>query len=339
MMSSTSEIFSATQSFARSDDRRAWAELVVTFVLYVAVMFAGLATLGNWWITLPTVLLASAMGLRIYMIQHDCLHRSFFSSRKTNDLTGTLLSPIAMTPYKATRYIHGLHHTYVGDLERRDSFEIFTMTLAEWQAAPKWKRLHYRIYRSPVVLILIGPFILFGVLRRLPLYGFKTGVGDLVFHNVLLAAYLGIIWWAAGWAGLGFWVASVYFACAFGGLIPYIVHNFEDVRWGRRPELTFASAALEGSAMLNWGRLFDLVTLNIGYHDLHHFNAKIPGYTLRTAHATLEAKGLIQSEKIGFLEGLRCLRWKLFDEENGRMIPFPSKATMRKRQNTSETVG
>lgn len=91
--------------------------------------------------------------------------------------------------------------------------------------------------------------------------------------------------------------------------------------------------------MLNWGRLFDLVTLNIGYHDLHHFNAKIPGYNLRTAHATLEAKGLIQSEKIGFLEGLRCLRWKLFDEENGRMIPFPSKATMRKRQNTSETVG
>ena len=147
-MGSTSEIFSATQRFAKSDDRRAWAELAVTFILYVAAMIVGLATLGIWWMTLPTVLFASAMGLRIYMIQHDCLHRSFFLSRKTNDLIGTLLSPIAMTPYKATRYIHGLHHTYVGDLERRDSFEIFTMTLAEWQVAPKWKRLHYRIYNT-----------------------------------------------------------------------------------------------------------------------------------------------------------------------------------------------
>ena len=338
-MNSAPEIFSATQRFAKSDDRRASVELALTFVLYVVAVSVGLATLGSWWITLPTVLLASAMGLRIYMIQHDCLHRSFFSSRKTNDMIGTLLSPIAMTPYKATRYIHGLHHTYVGDLERRDSFEIFTMTLEEWQAATKWKRLQYRVYRSPIVLILIGPFILFGVLRRLPLYGFKTGIGDLVFHNVLLAAYLGIIWGATGWWGLGFWVASVYFACAFGGLIPYIVHNFEDVRWGRRPDLTFASAALEGSAVLDWGRLFDLLTLNIGYHDLHHFNAKIPGYSLRTAHVSLEAENFIKSEKIGFLDGLRCLRWKLFDEEKGRMIPFPSKVTMDKRQITSTTVG
>ncbi|MFY0690403.1 MAG: fatty acid desaturase [Paracoccaceae bacterium] len=338
-MSSNPDVFAASRRFAKSDDKRAWVELAVTFGLYVAAIIVGLATLGTWWITVPAVVLASTFGLRIYMIQHDCLHRSFFSSRKTNDLIGTLLSAIAMTPYKATRYIHGLHHTYVGDLERRDSFEIFTMTLSEWQAAPRWKRIQYRIYRSPVILVLIGPFILFGVLRRLPLYGLKTGVGDLVFHNASLAAYLGVIWWAAGWPGLAFWVASVYLACVVGGLIPYIVHNFEDVRWGRRPELTFTSAALDGSAVLDWGRLFDLATMNIGYHDLHHLNAKIPGYFLRDAHAALEAEGLIQSEKIGVLEGLRCLRWKLFDEENGRMIPFPSRAMMRQRQSASATFG
>lgn len=323
-MVTSSEVFSASRRFAVSDDRRAWAELSVSLTLYFAAVAVGVLTIGTWWVTIPAVGLAAAMGLRIYMIQHDCLHRSFFTSRRLNDTVGTLLSPIAMTPYKATRYIHGLHHTYVSDLERRDTFEIQTMTVREWQAAPRWKRLQYRIYRSPVILILIGPFLLYGILRRMPLYGFKTGVGDLILHNLLLAGFLAAIWFAAGWPGLLFWAAAVYFACAFGALIPYVVHNFETITWGTRPELTFKTAALEGSAVLDWGRLFDLVTMNIGYHDLHHLNAKIPGYKLHKAHAALEAEGLLDSEKIGFLKGLSCLRWKLYDEENGRMIPFPA---------------
>lgn len=319
-----SETFSASRRFAKSDDQRAWRELWVSLGLYGAALVIGLATLGTWWLTVPAVLLAAAMGLRIYMIQHDCLHRSFFTSRRRNDITGTLLSPIAMTPYKATRYIHGLHHTYVSDLERRDTFEIQTMTLAEWQAAPRWKRLQYRVYRSPWILIVIGPFLLYAILRRMPLYGFKTGVGDLILHNLLLAGLLAVIWAAGGWAGLLFWAAAVYLACAFGALIPYVVHNFENITWGTRPELSFKAAALEGSAVLDWGWLFDLVTMNIGYHDLHHLNAKIPGYRLREAHAALAAEGLLQSEKITFLKGLSCLRWKLYDEENGRMISFPA---------------
>lgn len=325
-MPSSREILAASRPFARPDNRRAWLELTLTVSLYVVAMAVAVTTVGTWWLTVPSVLFAAAMGLRVYMIQHDCLHRSFFSSREQNDIVGSLLSPIAMTPYKATRYIHNLHHTYVGDLERRDTFEIFTMTLREWQEAPRWKRLQYRVYRSPVVLILIGPFVLYTVLRRMPLYGLKTGILDLVFHNVLLAAYLGLIWWAAGWAGLAVWLAVVYVACATGALIPYVVHNFEQIHCGTRPDLTFETAALEGTAVLDWGRLFDLVTMNIGYHDLHHLNAKIPGYRLKEAYEALEGEGLLDSQKIGFLQGLACLRWKLYDEQRGRMVPFPSSA-------------
>ena len=324
-MNSDREIFAASRPFAQADDGRAWRELLTTLGLYFSGLAVGLASLGTWWLTVPAALVVAAMGLRVYMIQHDCLHRSFFSSRAVNDTVGSLLSPIAMTPYKATRYIHNLHHTYVSDLDRRDTFEIYTMTLREWEAAPWYERLRYRAYRSPITLVLVGPFILYAVLRRMPLYGFKTGVGDLILHNALLAGMLGTIWWIAGWGGIAFWAVSVYLACAFGALIPYVVHNFEQVHWGTRPELDFGKAALEGAAVLDWGRFFDLVTLNIGYHDLHHLNAKIPGYRLRDAHCALEDDGLMQSYKIGFLQGLACLRWKLYDEARDCMIPFPSK--------------
>ena len=90
-----------------------------------------------------------------------------------------------------------------------------------------------------------------------------------------------------------------------------------------KPGLDFETAALEGSSVLDWGRFFDLVTMNIAYHDLHHLYAKIPGYKLKAAHQSLEAEDLIQSEKIGFIDSLKCLRWKLYDEDNLKMVPFP----------------
>ena len=323
------DIRTVARQYASADDDRAWLELGVTFALYVAAMVLALASIGTWWVMLPAMLCASAMGLRIYMIQHDCLHRSFFTSRRMNDVVGILLSPIAMTPYQATRFKHNQHHTHVSDLDRRDAFEIYVMTLKEWEAASPGQRLRYRIYRSPLTLVFVGPFVLYTIMRRMPLYGLKTGIGDLILHNVLLAGYVALVWYVAGWAGVGVWLGSVYFACAFGGLISYILHNFEHVHWGVKPELDFETAALEGSSVLAWGRLFDLAMMNIAYHDLHHFNAKIPGYKIKAAHEDLEARGLIQSEKIGFFEGLRCLRWKLYDEDAGRMIPFPLRTQRR----------
>jgi omega-6 fatty acid desaturase (delta-12 desaturase) len=259
------------------------------------------------------------------MIQHDCIHRSFFPSRKLCDIVGSLLSPLAMTPYQATRLSHNLHHSHVGDIERRDTFEIYVMTLAEWREAGFWQRIRYRIYRSPLTLVFLGPFVLYLILRRFPLNAFQTGIWDAIFHNVLIATFLFLIWSFAGIPGLLVWLSIVYLTSSLGALIPYIVHNFENVQWGKRDELDFTTAALEGSSVLDWGNFFHLVSMNIGFHDLHHLNAKIPGYNLKEAHESLVEQGLVRPEKIGFIQGLGCLRWKLYDEENGGMVSFPAR--------------
>lgn len=316
-------IRTVSRQYASADDRRAWCELSITFALYLVGLLTALFSIGTLWVLLPAMVFAAAMGLRIYMIQHDCLHRSFFTSRRLNDIVGTLVSPIALTPYQATRFKHNQHHSHVADLERRDTFEIYVMTLKEWAEAPFLVRAKYRLYRSPFILIVIGPFILYGILRRMPIYGLKTGIWDLVLHNLLLAGLATSVWAIAGWAGVAVWVGSIYIACVFGGLIPYVLHNFEHVHWGVKPDLDLETAALEGSSVLDWGRLFDLAMMNIAYHDLHHLNAKIPGYKIKAAYDDLEARGLITSEKIGFIDGIKCLRWKLYDEDNGCMVPFP----------------
>lgn len=317
------EIRAAARRFAGADDRRAGLELGATLVAYALGLGTALAAIGTWWLAGPAMVLAAVAGLRAYMIQHDCFHGSFFRGRWANEITGTLLSALSMTPFRATRYIHNRHHAHVSDLDRRDTFEIYVMTLAEWEAAGPWERLRYRLYRSPLTLIFVGPFVLYTLLRRFPACTLRTGLGDVLLHNALLAAMLAVIYALAGWPGLGVWAGALYIACVTGALIPYVVHNFEQVHWGTRPELDFQTAALEGSCVLDWGRGFDLAMMNIGYHDLHHLNAMIPGYRLRAAHDALVAEGLLSPVRVGFLEGMRCLRWKLYDADRGRMIPFP----------------
>lgn len=322
----TDTVRSVARHFASPDDRRAWQELSVTLVLYFVAGTLALLSIGTWALTIPLMIATAGLALRIYMIQHDCLHRAFFSSRLLNDVVGKLVSPIAMTPYETTRYSHNLHHSHVSDLDRRDTFEIFVMTLAEWEKASPARRLGYRIYRSPVTLILLGPYIVYLIFRRCPPAAFKVGFGDLIVHNLMLAGMLWAIWAGFGWAGIGLWAVTVWGATAFGALIPYVVHNFEHIHWGTKPDMDFETACLDGASVLDWGAFFDLLMMNIGYHDLHHLNARIPGYKLKAAHQALEEKGLINSEKIGFVEGIGCLRWKLYDENAGRMMGFPKNA-------------
>ncbi|MEM7242314.1 MAG: fatty acid desaturase [Pseudomonadota bacterium] len=314
-----------TKKYASADDRRAWVELGATFAAYFTLFAASVVYFDVLWLSAPFIVLLSFMMLRIYIIQHDCSHRSFFSDRALNDYTGTLLSAFSMTPYHATRYIHGQHHSHVSDLDRRDTFEIYVMTTQEWQEAGFWRRLGYRLYRHPLTLILVGPFLFFALVRRFPKEALITGLWDVILHNLLVGSYLLALWTIAGWDALFVWVLCFYLTSVVGAFVSYVVHNFEEIHWGVKPELDFETAALDGSSVLDWGRFFDLVSMNIAYHDLHHLNAKIPGYKLKQAHQELEAQGLFTPHKIGLWDSIKCLRWKLYDEVSGVMTPFPNR--------------
>ncbi len=309
-----------TRGYTAKHDRRAWGELLGTLLAYGVSIGLAILYAQTWWLVVPLTVLAGLMGVRVYMIQHDCMHRAFFSSRRLNDAVGEVISPISLSPYVATRYNHNLHHAHVGDLDHREAFEIDIMTVEEYRNAPLARRLWYRFYRSPFTLLLVGPFVLYLILRRFPRNGIKTGVQWVILHDAMVAGYFAGIFLVAGWAGIMVLLGSIYVGATFGAVIPYVVHNFEQVYWGRRPEYTFEKGALEGTSVLRFGALFDLLTLNIAYHDLHHLNANIPCYNLKRCFA--EAGDLLASYEIGFREAMACYRWKLYDERAQRMVGF-----------------
>jgi omega-6 fatty acid desaturase (delta-12 desaturase) len=309
-----------TRPYTIKNNRRASLELIATFASYLAFLIAAIMSAPNWMLVLPFMALNGIAAVRLYMLQHDCMHRSFFTSRRANDVVGTLLSPFTLTPYKSTRYSHNMHHAHVGDLDRRDAFEIDIMTLDEFRTAPILKKLWYRLYRSPFTLVFAGPFIFYVILRRFPRNGIKTGVGDVLLHNAMLGAFVFCIFSFSGWTGVLIFLGAIYLGVSPGALIPYVVHNFEAAHWGRKPELTFESAALSNTSVLDLGSVFDFVTANIAYHDLHHLNAMIPSYNLKTCYR--EVAPHLNSVKVNWGEIPRCLKWKLYDEENNQMVGF-----------------
>lgn len=132
--------------------RAVW-QLVNTFVPYVALWFLMyfLVTV-SYWLVVPMALLGGGLTVRLFIIHHDCGHGSFFKSRRANDIWGFITGVLTLTPYRHWRWEHSVHHSTSGNLDRRGTGDIWTLTVREYLECSRWKRLKYRLMRNPVVL-------------------------------------------------------------------------------------------------------------------------------------------------------------------------------------------
>lgn len=307
--------------FATRDDAVAAKNLIGTLAIYGASIAMALVIAPNWIAASPFIVCAAMMVMRFYILQHDCGHFAFFADRNVNHYAGRFFAIFTLASFDAMRFNHNLHHAHTSDLDQRESHEVMTLTLAEFESLPLWAQLRYRAYRNPITMFLIGPSLIFLLRYRLPNNWARTGVLDVIRNNIFIAIYWGTLFALAGWPALIVMLATTALAASFGVIIVYLQHNFENTYWEHNPDLNIETAALKGSSVLDFGALFDLVTANIAYHDLHHLNAKIPSYRLKACHQALSNR--LSPNRIGWAEGLRSLQWKLWDEDAGRMVMFP----------------
>ena len=315
------EIRAFVRGWTARDDRLAALSYGATFAVYVLTLWLAVASWPNGWLVAPLVVLNAFAGVRLYVLQHDCGHGSLFSTKRHNDLAGHGLSVFTLTPYRVMQSNHNDHHSHLGNLDERDTTEIHTMTLREWQAAGVWRRLWYRVYRHPLILIPVGGLFTYVLAYRWPKNAARVDPRGVILHNLGLVVWGALIWVLGGAAGLITYGATVFVAACIGVFLVYLQHNFEDTWWDRKPDLNPARAALQGSSALDLGWWFDLAVANITYHDIHHFNANIPSYRLRACHRALRQRYDVQT--IGWAEALRSFTLKLWDEDQGRLVPFP----------------
>lgn len=319
------ELRRKTRAYTARSNGRAWLEFLGTLFVYALCLLASIVLWPDTKaVSLICLVFYALAATRLYMVQHDCGHGALFETRKLNDLVGSVISVFTLTPYQATKFNHNLHHAHIGNLDEREANEIYTLTVSEYLSKPLWFRAGYHVYRHPLTLFLIGPVLIFVLRYRLPKNWSKTGLLNVLVHDVVLVAYWLGMHLAFGWTATGLMAAGTVISLSWGTFIPYVQHNFEDVYFERAENVDFATAAVKGSAVMDFGRVYDFLTANIAYHDLHHLNSNIPYYNLRRCHVDLQP--LLQSKTISVTEALSSLRWKLWDEEAGKMVPFPARS-------------
>jgi omega-6 fatty acid desaturase (delta-12 desaturase) len=279
--------------------------------------------IGYW----AGLLLAVPTGLfvvRAFIIQHDCGHHSFFRQRWACDLVGRFLGVLTLTPYHWWQRDHDRHHASSGNLSRRGYGDIDTLTVCEYLALPRWRRLRYRFYRHPAVLFGLGPLFQFLIRHRLPV-NLKKGdrrslVSILATDLAVLILILG-----AGWL-LGFgrfsslWLPMMAVAATVGVWMFFIQHQFEATYWASQKNWSFVTAALRGCSYYKLPRPLEWVTGWIGYHHIHHLASRIPNYRLRDCFRDIPA--LRRVTVIDFRQSLLCARLALWCEERQQLLTF-----------------
>lgn len=310
-----------TRQYARQDNRLASASYFGTFAVYFASLYFAISFSDNWFVLLPAGVIFAFAAVRLYVLQHDTGHHSLFETRLQNEIAGHVLSPFTFAPFEVMKQNHNLHHANIGNLEHRETGEIHTMTLQEWQAAGFWERLVYRLYRNPFVLVPLGAAFTYFIRYRWPKNSSQFGAMGVILHNLVIVVWLWGLYELSGLQGMLIWLVFSFVGGMIGVFLVYLQHNFEDTYWDRRPDLNPVEAALQGSSCLDFGWFFDFAVANITLHDIHHFNARIPSYRLRQCHYGLPENLALRRIKFG--EALRALSLKLWDEEKKRLVPFP----------------
>jgi omega-6 fatty acid desaturase (delta-12 desaturase) len=305
-----------------STPRALW-QIIDTLVPYALCWYLMYLCLPiSWWLVVPLAILAGALLVRVFIIFHDCGHGSFFKSHAANDTVGFLSGILTFTPYYHWRWEHAIHHGSAGQLDKRGTGDVWTMTVQEYLESSRWKKFAYRLARNPVILFVIAPLYLFLIRQRIPsakanprerhsvyamnaaILGMAVGL-SLVFGVVHFILIQLIILMVAG--GAGVWLF-------------YVQHQFEGVYWERGDDWSFVAAALQGSSFYKLPRVLQWFSGNIGFHHIHHLSPRIPNYNLEKCH---QADPLFQAVKpITLFSSMKSFTFRFWDERNKQLIGY-----------------
>jgi omega-6 fatty acid desaturase (delta-12 desaturase) len=139
--------------------------------------------------------------------------------------------------------------------------------------------------------------------------------------DLALVVLLGALAWAIGWRELLLIeTPTALLAGSVGIWMFYVQHQFENAYWEGAHDWSYTEAALRGSSYVRLPRALQFFTGNIGFHHVHHLNARIPNYNLQRAHD--ENPVFHQVPTLSLWDGLRAVRFKLWDEQHGRLVTF-----------------
>jgi omega-6 fatty acid desaturase (delta-12 desaturase) len=330
-MKTGKDLILATKPFAVDDRHRSWWCLLSTGCLLLTAL---VGTSGS----VPVIgrlicsVLAGLLILRCFVIYHDQQHHAILPNSRLADVLMTIFGIYSLSPSTIWKASHNHHHTHNSKLRGSHIGSFPVMTKAQFLRSTRAERLKYLFMRHPLTILFGYIFVFLYGMCILPFINNPRQHYDCLIALVVHIAIGVTLTVCCGWQALLLTQTIPHLvACGIGSYLFYAQHNFPDVSFHDAAGWTYEKAALESSSYLKTSRAMAWFTGNIGYHHIHHLNARIPFYRLPEVFRAIPELQTPKTTSLKPTEVIRCLQLKVWDVEAQRMvgIPQPGKAVAR----------
>lgn len=320
------EIIAVTRPFASEQVGKSVWYVLSTFVI-LAGLTAAAAVAPHWGLRLVASVLEGLVIVRAFILAHDFHHGAILRKSALGSWIFGVYGVLVLTPPRIWRDSHNYHHAHTAKIVGAQIGSFPVMTVEMWRRADRSKRRAYAAARHPLT-ILFGYVTIFllgmcvGSFMKDPKKYWDSAVA-VVVHVALLVS---ITWFFGPAMTLFVLVLPLVVACAAGAYLFYAQHNFPGIHMQPRQTWSFARAALESSSYMAMGPIMSWFTGEIALHHVHHLNAAIPFYRLREAMAAIPELQIAPATSLRPRDVAACLRLKLWDPVQNRMVSFPTEA-------------
>lgn len=318
------ELIKATKPYAHDNSARSWWYFLSTAALLLATLA------GTLWNHEPLARLlcsvfAGLLMLRLFVIYHDQQHHAILPRSFLAEILMRVFGILMLSASSVWRSSHNHHHNHNSKLRGSHIGSFPIMTKEHFLRTTPAKRFWYLFARHPLT-ILFGYFTVFLVgMCVTPFLNNPRKHYDCLVALLLHIAIGVMLYLSYGWQAVILTQTLPHLLTyAIGSYLFYAQHNFPGVAFTDNAGWTYEKAALESSSFMRTSRLMAWFSANIGYHHVHHLNARIPFYRLPEVMHELPELQTAKTTSFHPMEVLRCLRLKVWDTETQRMVPAPT---------------
>ena len=307
----------------RATHRQCLWELGTSTGAYVALLLAhGPAFHGPlFWLVGPLV------TLRLFMVFHDAGHGSFSPSPVCNDWIWRVLAVIIMTPGR-WREDHRRHHAHFGNTENCIGYQwnptIFHTQQELERLRPVLLRRVVGLFRHPLVFFPTAAFYEWFIRFRIPVLDHASGYStfDNMVNTIGVAVYLGLLFLWKGKNLVVDYLIMAFFSAMYGLSLFHAQHAFENGYYRKAQDWSFVDAAFQGSSCIVFPWLLQWTMMGIGYHHIHHYDTRVPGYLLKQCHEEGNPVFWEDVTVLNFMQGSfwRTLWTTMYNDDTGRFV-------------------
>jgi omega-6 fatty acid desaturase (delta-12 desaturase) len=322
-MRSGKELILATRPYAADFTVKSWWCVLSTAFMLVAAL---VGTLWNFHPIGKVICsgLAGLLMLRLFVIYHDQQHHAILSKSRLAESLMRIFGILSLSPSSIWRASHNYHHKHNSKLRSAHIGSYPIMTRAQYLKSSKSERLQYLFMRHPLTILFGYVFVFLYGMCIYPFFNSPREHYDCLIATVVHLALAVVLTWFFGWPALLLTLIIPHLvASAIGSYLFYAQHNFPGVSFYDRAGWAYEKAALESSSFLKTGPVMGWFTANIGYHHIHHLNARVPFYRLPEVLKAIPELAKPKTTSLRVMDIIRCLRLKVWDVEAQQMTALP----------------